>query len=405
MVMDASTKKQFFYSKPSQQFTNDSSFYTEFHKCRDSLDKSPFLQACGYGQLDVLEKLLQEGNDPYSKSLCGRTALHETCIGGHVPCLILLLELSPDLDAQDHDGFTAVHMAALHGEEDCLKCLASKGANLLLGDNYGRLPIHLAAMRNHLNIVQLLLSDGNASLGATCNLRKTPLHYAAQYGSVNCLKYIIEQGFEPLVLDGSGLNPAQCAARYDKLKCLRYLLKHGIQANCRNKNGQTLAHLAGYHGSTNVLHWLLAHTTVRAAAAAGDKTAAAVGPNIQDGSGNTVGHLAAKRGKAECFSCYLNYGGNLKITNAMNDTPMDLAKSSGHLGIMQKAVNKEITCPVCEKESQQGNSRRLSGDSSENLFPTQQIQRHRLSLPLPLPKGKTQLELYVQCQWNGEAVE
>ncbi|GAB1607899.1 hypothetical protein Ahia01_001073800, partial [Argonauta hians] len=119
--------------------------------------------------------------------------------------------------------------------------------------------------------------------------------------------------------------------------------------------------------------------------------------NDQDDSGNTVGHVTAKQGNATCFSCYMNHGGSLEVTNYSEDTPLDVAKSSGHYGAIQRAVKGELCCPICVKESEVTDTRRLSAESLDSLFPTPQLSEHISSLPEPLRRGKSQRSLYISA--------
>lgn len=56
------------------------------------------------------------------------------------------------------------------------------GANMTATDNKGRQPAHRSATRNHKPILQLLFKCG-VDLDSQCAAGKTPLHYAAQFGS------------------------------------------------------------------------------------------------------------------------------------------------------------------------------------------------------------------------------
>ncbi|CAE1303644.1 unnamed protein product [Acanthosepion pharaonis] len=344
--------------------------------------KSPILEACAYGQLETIEHLLKEGADPCVKSYCGRTALHEVCMGGHISCLERLLELQCDVDAQDSEGLTAAHIAAFNGEEECLRILATKGANLILGDKHGRLTIHLAAMRSHFQILHLLCNGYGISFYVRCNLGKTPLHYATQYGSLRCLKYLVQHGCEVNYLDNLGFWAAYYAARYNRLECLRYLMEQGTSVTCSQKDNKTLLHVAGFYGSVNVLHWLLER---------------GFNPNTQDDLGNTVGHQAALKGKPECYSCFLNHGGNPKLINLTNDNPMGTAKRAGHVLLLQKAANKEILCPLCENALKKKEWITAHPNiSKENKFLSYR-NNQKMSLSSPLSKGQTYLELYTKC--------
>jgi ankyrin repeat protein len=55
------------------------------------------------------------------------------------------------------------------------------GANVIAEDHRGRQVAHFAAMRNHKRILQFLFDQG-IDLDCRCEMGKTPVHYAAQYG-------------------------------------------------------------------------------------------------------------------------------------------------------------------------------------------------------------------------------
>lgn len=54
-------------------------------------------------------------------------------------------------------------------------------------DHKGRHASHLAATRNHTKVLKLLFDHG-VDLDSQCELGRTPLHYAAQFGG-NDLEY------------------------------------------------------------------------------------------------------------------------------------------------------------------------------------------------------------------------
>ena len=54
-----------------------------------------------------------------------------------------------------------------------------------------RTGIHFAAMKNHLPIIQCLMERG-AELEVTDSDGRTPAHYAAQYGSIDCLEMLLK---------------------------------------------------------------------------------------------------------------------------------------------------------------------------------------------------------------------
>ena len=50
-----------------------------------------------------------------------------------------------------------------------------------------------------------------------------------------------------------------------------------------------------------------------------------------------MAHCAAVASKGECFNCASNHNGDLTVTNAAGETPLETAKKAGHQLLMEKA--------------------------------------------------------------------
>jgi ankyrin repeat protein len=77
-----------------------------------------FLYACGYGQTEVVEFLLDEGVDLASHSGDGQTGLHWAVIGGHLDTVKSLLRRNPPLEVKNRYGGTVLGQtlwSAAHG--------------------------------------------------------------------------------------------------------------------------------------------------------------------------------------------------------------------------------------------------------------------------------------------------
>jgi ankyrin repeat protein len=89
-----------------------------------------FFYACGYGQTDVLEFLLERGVDLASHNGDGQTGLHWAVIGGHLDTINSLLRRNPPLEVKNMYGGTVLGQAlwsAAHGgdSEIYIKILAT----------------------------------------------------------------------------------------------------------------------------------------------------------------------------------------------------------------------------------------------------------------------------------------
>ncbi|GKD96078.1 ankyrin repeat-containing protein, partial [Tanacetum coccineum] len=110
----------------------------------------------------------------------GDTALHLTCLYGHLSCVQLLLERGASVEAKDEDGGVPLHDACAGGFMEIVQLLVGKVDSpeclkrmLESVDVEGDTPLHHAARGEHEAIVQLLLSIG-ASPTKTNVYGKTP---------------------------------------------------------------------------------------------------------------------------------------------------------------------------------------------------------------------------------------
>jgi uncharacterized protein len=76
----------------------------------------------------------------------------------------------------------------------------------------GWAPLHYAATAGNLEIMQILL-DENAYIDAESPNKSTPLMVAAQYGSTQAVKLLLEAGADPTLRNELGLSAVEFAQR------------------------------------------------------------------------------------------------------------------------------------------------------------------------------------------------
>jgi ankyrin repeat protein len=97
-----------------------------------------FLYACGYGQTDVVEFLLEKGVDLASHSGDGQTGLHWAVIGGHLSTVKALLRRNALLEVKNMYGGTVLGQtlwSAAHGGDSevyikIMEALIAAGAEI-----------------------------------------------------------------------------------------------------------------------------------------------------------------------------------------------------------------------------------------------------------------------------------
>ena len=72
----------------------------------------------------------------------------------------------------------------------------------------------------------------------------SPLHEAADWGSLKCIKVLIEAGADVNAVNKRGDTPLHTAVRQPDLPCTKALLEAGAHVNAINKVGSTALDLA-----------------------------------------------------------------------------------------------------------------------------------------------------------------
>src|SRR6266478_114107 len=162
---------------------------------------TPLNSAAWYGDLEMVQVLLDYEADVYAGDNYDWTALHEVSEGCRFAHRIprfsdvarLLLEHGADLNALDDDSWTPLHVAAGNGRIEVVRVLFEHGANAGAEDKHGQTPLHAAAEgrggeeNEKADVASVLLEHG-ANIDAGDKKGKTPLHLAAEGGRIEIIR-------------------------------------------------------------------------------------------------------------------------------------------------------------------------------------------------------------------------
>ena len=153
-----------------------------------------FMQACGEGDIEVVEEVLATPVDPDLKR--GVAGLHLAAQSGRREVIELLLEASADINqrsvAMFNEGWTALHFATRNEKSEVIQLLLERGAEML-EDQQGMTPLHCACKLGKLEVVALFLNAKLDLERATQELLEmTPLHCAAGAGHVEIVTLLLE---------------------------------------------------------------------------------------------------------------------------------------------------------------------------------------------------------------------
>ncbi len=188
-----------------------------------------FFSAVRKDDVRSLRNLLGRGFDPNTLDPERRSALM-LAVEEPSPQVagVLVEQLNIDLNQLNPAGESALMLAALRGQEALAMRMIERGADV---NKPGWTPLHYAATGGHLGIMRRLLAQ-HAFIDATSPNGTTPLMMAAQYGTAEAVKLLLDEGADPAQKNALGLNAldfARLGSRPDAIAMLTAALKATIR--------------------------------------------------------------------------------------------------------------------------------------------------------------------------------
>ncbi|XP_010272028.1 PREDICTED: ankyrin repeat domain-containing protein EMB506, chloroplastic isoform X2 [Nelumbo nucifera] len=139
--------------------------------------------------------ILQQNEAPVLRKISTEkwSPLHTLALSGQINFMDKLLEQGVDIDAVDRDGFTALHKAVIGKKEVVISHLLRKGANPHIRDRNGATPLHYAVQVGAMQTVKLLIKY-KVDVNVADNEGWTPLHVAIQSRCRDIAKVLLVNG-------------------------------------------------------------------------------------------------------------------------------------------------------------------------------------------------------------------
>ncbi|KAH6909226.1 prosome, macropain 26S subunit, non-ATPase, 10, isoform CRA_c [Coprinopsis sp. MPI-PUGE-AT-0042] len=99
--------------------------------------------------------------------------------------------------------------------------------------------VHTAAQNKQLSVLKALLADNSGLLNTVDADERTPLHWAAWSGSVDIVRFLVDQKAEIDKTDNSGWTALHIAASAGNLEVVQELIGAGADVNSKNDKGLT----------------------------------------------------------------------------------------------------------------------------------------------------------------------
>ena len=323
---------------------------------RDEFGFTPLSSASWYGDLEMVQLLLDYKADANTRSLINNTPMHRLSLGfqflgvhHHSPQMLAdiarsLLEHGADLNAQANDGLTPLHKAAEWGQVEVVSVFLEHGANVGVEDNQGATPLHagcgdednylVTTYKKKPGVVRMLLKHG-ANIDAKDKEGRTPLHVAASVAAQSRRIEVVRvehihwgdiQGETPLHA-GCSDEETYHATNYEKLEVLRLLLEHGASVGAKDNKGRTPLHVVSQSRRVKSIRMFIGQDFLRQDANVGAE-------NNQGASPLHAGYSDEEK-KPEAARTLLKHGANVDAKDSEGRTPLHIAAQSRSIGVVR----------------------------------------------------------------------
>ncbi|PNF23135.1 hypothetical protein B7P43_G06701 [Cryptotermes secundus] len=256
---------------------------------------TPLHSAVLVKDVDIFKILLENGAD--FTAFCNfrnQTVIHSAAAAGNLEMFLTMVRYNADMSVQTNNekGDRPIHLAAtMVGGLRCLKVLLIGNTVKSGGNKYGDFPIHFAAAYGHLDVVDWLIDRGSA-VDIRNNMGSTPLINASWGGHCNVARMLLDRGADvnATVEKADNRSVIHSASFSGNAQLVELLLERGATVNARTStNNRTPLHWAAQEGHLETVRLLIKHGAEAKA---------------QDIHGLTAESVAFSKGRAEVVSFF-----------------------------------------------------------------------------------------------------
>ncbi|KAJ4447087.1 hypothetical protein ANN_09076 [Periplaneta americana] len=165
----------------------------------------------------------------------GNTLLHLAVKSSSSECVSLLLKRNANPDVKNVDMDTPLHLAAQLESSECVRLLLDAGARACECNSTGNTPLHYAAEECSTDTLQILIDyirdnpfyNLEFEINALNDNKRSPLHLAAQSGSLKCVKLLFENKSNLTSVDEVDNTALHYAAMSGSADCVKFLIDNG----------------------------------------------------------------------------------------------------------------------------------------------------------------------------------
>ncbi|KAK3254206.1 hypothetical protein CYMTET_36574, partial [Cymbomonas tetramitiformis] len=199
----------------------------------DREGRTALMVALAFGQEGAARALLEAGAG-VNAGTGQRPLIHAAAERGMEEMVRELVEKSTEVDAEDGEGRTALTVALAFGQEAAARALLEAGAGVNAGT--GQRPLHGAAEGGMVEMLRELVDKG-ADVDAEDGEGHTALTVALAGGQEAAARALLEAGAG--VNAGTGRRPLHAAAERGTVELVRELLEKSAEVDAEDREGRT----------------------------------------------------------------------------------------------------------------------------------------------------------------------
>uniref|UniRef100_A0A0A9WM61 Serine/threonine-protein phosphatase 6 regulatory ankyrin repeat subunit B n=1 Tax=Lygus hesperus TaxID=30085 RepID=A0A0A9WM61_LYGHE len=277
------------------------------------------------GDMVAIERAVSHGADIAAKTADGMTALHFAAMCSHEESLAYTLkQWKGTITVRNIVGQNPFHIAARQGYVRNLKLLWARDKAIVeTKDREGNTALHFAAAAGNCSVINYLLAlKANVE---TNNLGgNTPLRIALFQKQVEASKILLKY-YKPNSNPNGGFSPLHVAAEIGSIELVRHLLLQGENPKDLTDRAATALHLAALNGHTEVVEALITN---------------GADVNARSSSGGTPLLFAVETNREDIVRTLLQSGADVNCIDADNFAPIFHAASNGNVTIAKILLEK-----------------------------------------------------------------
>ena len=200
-------------------------------------------------------------------------------------------------------------------------------------DKYGNTALHYAvdnALVENINLVRLLLEQGNADVTCINRNGEPALFYPACYGHLNVLRLMLDHDSSSKMLQYQNENENEQQQPTEAVDLAAAAVR-------LSEKGDTALHVAAAHGRYDSIRVLLSHSS-SSSSSSSPVQAAAVTQEKDGRDGNDATHVHLRRSPSSSSPSSRTNTFLVNIGNDLEETPLHKAAKGGHYKAVQELL-------------------------------------------------------------------